>query len=136
MYLLSLSYFKYFLASGFSHFLSEVMCVLSILAAAFQVLQLFESQEYSMFTRIVFDTAPTVSDNSLVFKAPSLDYSLSFIYLQIGLQGHTLRLLSFPDFMDASIGKMMKVQIVLRYYNLRLIFSSNCLWKIGIILCE
>lgn len=48
-----------------------------------KVLQLFESQEYSMFTRIVFDTAPT---------------------------GHTLRLLSFPDFMDASIGKMMKIK--------------------------
>ncbi|GMN24918.1 hypothetical protein TIFTF001_000740 [Ficus carica] len=47
------------------------------------VLQFVESQEYSMFTRIVFDTAPT---------------------------GHTLRLLSLPDFMDASIGKMMKLK--------------------------
>lgn len=48
-----------------------------------KVIQFLESQEYSMFTRIVFDTAPT---------------------------GHTLRLLSLPDFMDASIGKMMKLK--------------------------
>lgn len=26
------------------------------------------------------------------------------------LQGHTLRLLSLPDFLDASIGKILKVQ--------------------------
>ncbi|KAL5565750.1 hypothetical protein UlMin_028914 [Ulmus minor] len=48
-----------------------------------KVLQFVESQEYNMFTRIIFDTAPT---------------------------GHTLRLLSLPDFMDASIGKMMKMK--------------------------
>ncbi|XP_031254224.1 ATPase ARSA1-like [Pistacia vera] len=47
-----------------------------------KVMQFLESQEYSMFTRIVFDTAPT---------------------------GHTLRLLSLPDFLDASIGKILKV---------------------------
>ncbi|KAF2318497.1 hypothetical protein GH714_008363 [Hevea brasiliensis] len=46
-----------------------------------KVMQFLESQEYSMFTRIVFDTAPT---------------------------GHTLRLLSLPDFLDASIGKILK----------------------------
>ncbi|KAI8524092.1 hypothetical protein RHMOL_Rhmol13G0122700 [Rhododendron molle] len=51
--------------------------------SALQVMQFLESQEYSMFTRIVLDTAPT---------------------------GHTLRLLSLPDFMDASIGKMMKLK--------------------------
>ncbi|RVW27539.1 putative arsenical pump-driving ATPase [Vitis vinifera] len=45
------------------------------------VMQFLESQEYSIFTRIVFDTAPT---------------------------GHTLRLLSLPDFLDASIGKILK----------------------------
>ncbi|GFQ02681.1 putative arsenical pump-driving ATPase [Phtheirospermum japonicum] len=48
-----------------------------------QVMQFVESQEYSRFSRIVFDTAPT---------------------------GHTLRLLSLPDFLDASIGKMMKLK--------------------------
>ncbi|KAG6669827.1 hypothetical protein CIPAW_01G270600 [Carya illinoinensis] len=48
-----------------------------------QVIQFLESQEYSMFTRIVFDTAPT---------------------------GHTLRLLSLPDFLDASIGKILKLK--------------------------
>ncbi|KAG2401802.1 ATPase protein [Vigna angularis] len=47
------------------------------------VMQFLESQEYSMFTRIVFDTAPT---------------------------GHTLRLLSLPDFLDASIGKILKLR--------------------------
>ncbi|KAL3618521.1 ATPase get3b [Castilleja foliolosa] len=48
-----------------------------------KVMQFVESQEYSRFSRIVFDTAPT---------------------------GHTLRLLSLPDFLDASIGKMMKLK--------------------------
>ncbi|KAJ8441483.1 hypothetical protein Cgig2_011160 [Carnegiea gigantea] len=46
-----------------------------------KVMQFLEAQEYRMFTRIVFDTAPT---------------------------GHTLRLLSLPDFLDASIGKILK----------------------------
>ncbi|PKA47103.1 arsenite-transporting ATPase [Apostasia shenzhenica] len=48
-----------------------------------KVMQFVESQEYSMFSRIVFDTAPT---------------------------GHTLRLLSLPDFLDASIGKILKLK--------------------------
>ncbi|XP_015581020.1 ATPase GET3B [Ricinus communis] len=48
-----------------------------------KVMNFVESQEYNKFTRIVFDTAPT---------------------------GHTLLLLSLPDFMDASIGKMMKLK--------------------------
>ncbi|KAK8645583.1 hypothetical protein V6N13_119408 [Hibiscus sabdariffa] len=46
-----------------------------------QVMQFVESPQYSMFSRIVIDTAPT---------------------------GHTLRFLSLPDFLDASIGKIMK----------------------------
>ncbi|KAG8387638.1 hypothetical protein BUALT_Bualt02G0042200 [Buddleja alternifolia] len=52
-------------------------------AMALQVMEFVESQEYSRFRRVVFDTAPT---------------------------GHTLRLLSLPDFLDASIGKMMKLK--------------------------
>ncbi|GAB4854970.1 ATPase get3b [Ancistrocladus abbreviatus] len=48
-----------------------------------KVMQFLESQEYSMFTRIIFDTAPT---------------------------GHTLRLLSLPDFLDASISKILKLR--------------------------
>ncbi|XP_012064762.1 ATPase GET3B isoform X2 [Jatropha curcas] len=48
-----------------------------------KVMQFVESQEYNKFTRIVFDTAPT---------------------------GHTLRLLSLPDFLDAFLGKMMKLK--------------------------
>ncbi|KAJ8543956.1 hypothetical protein K7X08_025574 [Anisodus acutangulus] len=48
-----------------------------------KVMQFLESKDYSTFSRIVFDTAPT---------------------------GHTLRLLSLPDFLDASIGKMMNLK--------------------------
>ncbi|KAL6633552.1 hypothetical protein ACP70R_026223 [Stipagrostis hirtigluma subsp. patula] len=48
-----------------------------------KVMQFLEAQEYNMFSRIVFDTAPT---------------------------GHTLRLLSLPDFLDASIGKILKLR--------------------------
>uniref|UniRef100_A0A0C9RW58 TSA: Wollemia nobilis Ref_Wollemi_Transcript_9655_1771 transcribed RNA sequence n=1 Tax=Wollemia nobilis TaxID=56998 RepID=A0A0C9RW58_9CONI len=48
-----------------------------------KVMQFVQAPEYSMFTRIIFDTAPT---------------------------GHTLRLLSLPDFLDASIGKIIKLK--------------------------
>eukprot|EP00262_Sarcandra_glabra_P013830 TRINITY_DN3908_c0_g1_i1.p1 TRINITY_DN3908_c0_g1~~TRINITY_DN3908_c0_g1_i1.p1 ORF type:complete len:415 (+),score=80.24 TRINITY_DN3908_c0_g1_i1:112-1356(+) len=48
-----------------------------------KVMQFVEAQEFNMFSRIVFDTAPT---------------------------GHTLRLLSLPDFLDASIGKILKLK--------------------------
>ncbi|KAL1208635.1 ATPase GET3C [Cardamine amara subsp. amara] len=53
------------------------------IAAISKVLQFIESPEYSRFTRIVFDTAPT---------------------------GHTLRLLSLPDFYDSSISKITKLK--------------------------
>lgn len=48
-----------------------------------KVVQFLKSPEYSGFTRIIFDTAPT---------------------------GHTLRLLSLPDFLDASIGKLVRLR--------------------------
>ncbi len=44
-----------------------------------QVVQFVQAAEYARFSRIVFDTAPT---------------------------GHTLRLLTLPDFVDASLGKV------------------------------
>ncbi|XP_061362508.1 ATPase GET3B-like [Gastrolobium bilobum] len=48
-----------------------------------KVMQFLESQEYNMFNRIVFDTAPT---------------------------GHTLRLLSLPEFLDGSLSKIIKLK--------------------------
>ena len=48
-----------------------------------KVVKFTESEEYNDFTRIVFDTAPT---------------------------GHTLRLLSLPDFLDRSIGKVVALR--------------------------
>ena len=48
-------------------------------AAISKVVQFVKSPEYAHFSRIVFDTAPT---------------------------GHTLRLLTLPDFLDASLGAM------------------------------
>jgi len=48
-----------------------------------KVIQLLNSDEYKSFTKVVFDTAPT---------------------------GHTLRLLSLPEFLDSFIVKAMKVR--------------------------
>ncbi|KAI3436417.1 hypothetical protein D9Q98_005834 [Chlorella vulgaris] len=48
-----------------------------------KVLQFVKGEEYARFTRIVFDTAPT---------------------------GHTLRLLTVPDFVDASLDKIIRLR--------------------------
>ncbi len=48
-----------------------------------QVLQFVKGEEYARFTRIVFDTAPT---------------------------GHTLRLLTVPDFVEASLAKIVRLR--------------------------
>ena len=47
------------------------------------MVQFVKSEEYARFTRIVFDTAPT---------------------------GHTLRLLTVPDFVDASLSKIISLR--------------------------
>lgn len=52
-------------------------------AAIAKVVQFVQGAEYVRFTRIIFDTAPT---------------------------GHTLRLLGLPDFVDASLGKIIRLR--------------------------
>ena len=48
-----------------------------------KVVQLMQQPEYAHFTRVVFDTAPT---------------------------GHTLRMLSLPEFLEASLGKLVRLR--------------------------
>ncbi|KAG1670431.1 hypothetical protein FOA52_010167 [Chlamydomonas sp. UWO 241] len=48
-----------------------------------KVVQFVQAAEYAKFTRIIFDTAPT---------------------------GHTLRLLALPDFVDAALGKIIRLR--------------------------
>lgn len=48
-----------------------------------QVVEFVKGEEYAKFTRIVFDTAPT---------------------------GHTLRLLAVPDFVEAALGKIVRLR--------------------------
>lgn len=48
-----------------------------------QVIQFLKRPEYSDFNRVVFDTAPT---------------------------GHTLRLLTLPDFLEKTIGKILQLR--------------------------
>jgi arsenite/tail-anchored protein-transporting ATPase len=48
-----------------------------------KVVEFVESEEYARFTRIVFDTAPT---------------------------GHTLRMLTLPDFVAATLAKAIRLQ--------------------------
>ena len=74
-------------------------------------MQFLEAQEYSMFSRIVFDTAPTVIMIYNVVSRVDSRYpiAISSVISFPCWQGHTLRLLSLPDFLDASIGKILKV---------------------------
>ena len=58
------------------------------LVAISKVVSFLKAPEYAKFTRIIFDTAPT---------------------------GHTLRLLTLPDFIDATIGKVRVEEYTLKF---------------------
>jgi anion-transporting ArsA/GET3 family ATPase len=57
-----------------------------------KVVQFVKSPEYAHFSRIIFDTAPT---------------------------GHTLRLLTLPDFLDATLGALSATAIVSDFQSFR-----------------
>lgn len=66
----------------------------------FQVMQFVESQEYNMFSRIVFDTAPTVRTPDYcfllaLFLRAMIDFFLAYIVLVCGIYLTQFRFLSF-----------------------------------------
>lgn len=61
----------------------EIFRIIFVLAAASQVMQFVESQEYNMFTRIVFDTAPTVSENSIPLKIIEIAINFSILLTKL-----------------------------------------------------
>lgn len=69
-------------------------------AAIAKVIQILKKKEFEDFDRIVFDTAPT---------------------------GHTLRLLSLPDFLDTSIGKILQIRQRISSFadSIKGIFTGN-----------
>ncbi|GFH18868.1 uncharacterized protein HaLaN_15738, partial [Haematococcus lacustris] len=62
------------------------------------VVQFLKAPEYAHFKRIIFDTAPT---------------------------GHTLRLLSLPDFLDVSIGKLVRLRQKLSLSAVKNFFTGS-----------
>lgn len=62
-----------------------------------KVVQFVSGEEYARFSRIIFDTAPTGN-----FFCSSLSKQAS--------SGHTLRMLSLPDFVNGSLMKIMKLR--------------------------
>lgn len=64
-------------------FFSSATCARLPARPAAQVVEFVRGEEYARFSRIVFDTAPT---------------------------GHTLRLLTVPDFVEASLGKLIRLR--------------------------
>ncbi|KAL6762077.1 anion-transporting ATPase-like domain-containing protein [Haematococcus lacustris] len=63
-----------------------------------KVVQFLKAPEYAHFKRIIFDTAPT---------------------------GHTLRLLSLPDFLDVSIGKLVRLRQKLSLSAVKNFFTGS-----------